>query len=145
MFIIPEKQIGIAVLVNMNDYFVDNNLLGNVILPLLGEEKAALPKHAYTLFHLLLDLVYLLVIFSAIYPILSIKKWKNKVGSNGMRVLDILRHGILPVFLLALPYILGSPLWLVWFFVKDLFIVLIGSSALLILTGVYKIIYRVKN
>ncbi|MDE7294907.1 MAG: beta-lactamase family protein [Oscillospiraceae bacterium] len=145
MFIIPEKQIGIAVLVNMNDYFVDNNLLGNIILPLLGEEKAALPKHAYTLFHLLLDLVYLLVIFSAIYPILSIKKWKNKVGSNGMRVLDILRHGILPVFLLALPYILGSPLWLVWFFVKDLFIVLIGSSALLILTGIYKIIYRVKN
>lgn len=48
MFIIPEKGIGIVVLVNMNDYLLDNNLLGNILLPLLGEEKVSLPNHAYT-------------------------------------------------------------------------------------------------
>ncbi|MDE6593684.1 MAG: beta-lactamase family protein [Oscillospiraceae bacterium] len=145
MFIIPEKQIGIAVLVNMNDYFVDNNLLGNMTLPLLGEEKASLPKHAYTLFHLLIDLVYLFVFVSAVYPIIALKKWKAKAVTKKSIAFDILRHGALPLLLLALPYILGSPLWLVWYFVKDLFLVLTISSALLILTGCCKLIYRLKS
>lgn len=34
MFIIPESDIGIVVLVNMNDYLVTNNLLGNIVMPL---------------------------------------------------------------------------------------------------------------
>ncbi len=145
MFIIPEKQIGIAVLVNMNDYFVNNNLLENIILPLLGEEKAALPRHAYTLFHLLLDIVYLLIFVSAVYPIFALKKWKAKAATPKSIAFDILRHGAFPLLLLALPYILGSPLWLVWYFVKDLFLVLTVSSALLILTGCCKLIYRPKK
>ncbi len=145
MFIIPEKEIGIVVLVNMNDYLVDNNLLGNIILPLLGEEKVSLPNHAYTLFHLLIDIVYLIIVFIAVYPVVSIKRWKNKPKTRGLLIFDILRHGIFPVFLLALPYILGSPLWLVWYFVKDLFLVLTLSSTILLGAGIYKIVKSCRN
>lgn len=145
MFIIPEKGIGIVVLVNMNDYLVDNNLLGNIILPLLGEEKVSLPNHAYTLFHLLIDVVYLVIVFIAVYPVIAIKKWKSKPKTRGLLILDILRHGIFPAFLLVLPYILGAPLWLVWYFVKDLFLVLTLSSTILIGTGIYKIITYFRN
>lgn len=76
MFIIPEQEIGIVVLVNMNDYLVANNLLGNMILPLLGEEKSSLPEHAYLLFHLLIDLIYLVIVIAAVIPLASIRKWK---------------------------------------------------------------------
>lgn len=141
MFIIPEKEIGIVILVNMNDYFVGNYLLDNTVLPLLGGEKAALPAHAYTLFHILIDLIYLLIVFLAVYPVISLGRWKRKPVSKGL-ILDILRHGVFPALLIALPYILGVPMWLVRFFVKDLFIVLTGSSALLFITGIYKIFYR---
>lgn len=43
MFIIPEDNIGIVVLVNMNDYLVTNNLLEDIVKPLLGEEKPNVP------------------------------------------------------------------------------------------------------
>lgn len=145
MFILPEKGIGIVVLVNMNDYLVANNLLGNIVLPLIGEEKVSLPNHAYVLFHILIDLIYFAIVFIAVYPAISIKKWKNKPKTKGSLMLDIMRHGIFPAILLAIPYILGSPLWLVWFFVKDLFLVLTLSSAILIGTGVYKILAKRKE
>lgn len=74
MFIIPEKEIGIVVLVNMNDYLVTNNLLGNIILPLLGEEKVSLPDHAYLLFHILIDLIYLVIVIASVIPLASIRK-----------------------------------------------------------------------
>ncbi|MCM1119293.1 MAG: hypothetical protein NC543_08035 [bacterium] len=80
--------------------------------PLLGEERVALSEHAYLLFHILIDLVYL--------------------------ALDTVRHMVFPAVLLALPSILGSPLWLVRYFVKDLFLVLILACVVSFGTGIYK-------
>ncbi len=39
MFILPEEGIAVVVLVNMNDYLVGNNLLSNVMMPLIGEKS----------------------------------------------------------------------------------------------------------
>ena len=47
MFIIPESNIGIVVLVNMNDYLVINNLLEDIVKPLLGEEKPEVSNNLY--------------------------------------------------------------------------------------------------
>ncbi len=44
MFIIPEDNIGIVVLVNMNDYLATNNLLVDIVKPLLGEENRKYQK-----------------------------------------------------------------------------------------------------
>lgn len=145
MIIFPEKEIGIVVLVNMNDYFVSNNLLGNIIMPLIGEERTSFPDNAYLLFHLLIDMIYLLIIVLAVYPVFSIRRWKTKNKTKGLLILDILRHGLLPAFLLALPYLLNTPYRIIWLFVKDLFFVLTISSVLLLSTGLYKIIFDIKT
>lgn len=145
MFILPESEIGIAVLVNMNDYFVDNNLLGNIVLPLLGVEKQEQSGNSYVMYHLLLNLMYLLIFIIAIYPLVSVRRWKNKNKTKGLLVLDILRHGLLPAVLLIFPNLLGVPLWAVWYFVKDLFFVLTASSAILLGVGIYKMGFKLKR
>lgn len=35
MFIMPDKEIAVAILVNMNDYFVTNNFIDNIINPFI--------------------------------------------------------------------------------------------------------------
>lgn len=120
------------------DYLVDNNLLGNIILPLLGEERIALLDHAYLLFHILIDLIYLAIISAAVIPLVCIRKWKNKPKTRGLLALDIMRHMAFPAVLLALPSILGSPLWLVRYFVNDLFLVLVLACVISFGTGIYK-------
>ena len=47
MFIIPEEGIAVVVLVNMNDYLVTNNLLEDIVKPLLGEEKPEVSNNLY--------------------------------------------------------------------------------------------------
>ena len=145
MFILPESGIGIVVLVNMNDYFVDNNLLGNVVLPLLGEEKHDLPGNPYVWMHLLIDLVYLLILIIALYPLFSVKQWKKKNKTKKLLVVEIIRHGVFPVMLLALPNVLGIPMWVIWHYVKDLAIILLSSASILIAMGVYKIVFKVRE
>lgn len=145
MFILPESDVGIVVLINMNDYLVGNNLLENIVMPLLGEEKQDLSGNPYITYHIVLDLIYLLLIIIATYSLVSLGQWKKKNRTKKLLILDILRHGIIPVMLIALPYLLGVPIWVVWYFVKDLFIILKLSSMLLLSTGIYKFIFIIKQ
>ncbi len=144
MFIIPEKGIAVVVLVNMNDYLVCNNLIGNIIAPLLGEEKQELPN-LYVIFHIIIDTVYLLLFFIGIYSLATLKKWKTKAENKQLFVLDIIRHIIFPILLLSIPMIIGTPQKVLWLFVKDLSIVIITSAALLITVGVYKAVFLLKQ
>ena len=141
MFILPEKGIGIVVLVNMNDYLVGNNLLGNVVLPLMGEEKNIFPVNMYMFLHLLIDLICLLICIVTIYPFIMIKKWKNKKKS--FYAVDIVRHLILPIILLCVPISVSTPVRVIWLFAKDLCIVLYANVILLVAVGIYKLSYKV--
>lgn len=143
MFILPEKGIGIVVLVNMNDYLVGNNLLGNIVLPLMGEEKNIFPVNMYMFLHLLIDLICLLICTVTIYPFITIKKWKNRKKS--FYVIDIVRHLILPIILLCVPVIVSTPVRVIWLFAKDLCIVLYANAILLAAVGIYKWSYLLKN
>ena len=143
MFILPEKGIGIIVLVNMNDYLVGNNLLGNVVLPLMGEEKNIFPVNMYVFLHLVIDLVCLLICIVTLYPLMTIKKWKIKKGVS--YVVDIVRHLILPVVLLCVPIFLSTPVWVIWLFAKDLCIVLYANAILLMAVGIYKLIKEIRR
>ncbi len=145
MFIIPEDNIGIVVLVNMNDYLVTNNLLEDIIKPILGEEKTNVPNHLYLKNHLLLDAIYLVITTIAIYPIVTIRKWKNKNKTKNLYIIDIIRHLILPLLLILLPAVIAVPFWVIWNFVKDLALVLIVNSLLMISVGLYKISYLLKE
>jgi hypothetical protein len=144
MFILPEKGIGVVVLVNMNDYLVTNNVLDTIVDPLLGEPRKDLPNH-YLLHHLAIDALYLLLTILSIYSFITIGKWKRKEKGMKTYILDILRHFLLPVGLLCLPLLVGSPPRIIWLFVKDLFVVLYFNACALFLIGVYKLFLIWKN
>lgn len=145
MFIFPESGIGIAVLVNMNDYFLGNNLINNIIMHLLGRELTDVSDNVYIKYHTLINLCCLLVTLTAVFPVLFIRRWRKKNHTKGQIVINIFIHAILPVFLLILPYLAGVPLWVVWYFVKDLFLVLVVSAFLLLGTGIYKVFITLKQ
>lgn len=141
MFIIPESNIGIVVLVNMNDYLVTNNLLEDIVKPLLGEEKPVVSNNLYVINHLLINLLYLIIIIIALYPVITIKKWKKKTKTKKLYIIDIIRHLVLPLLLILIPTFINVPFEVVWNFVKDLGLILIINSMIMILTGIYKIGY----
>ncbi len=143
MFIIPEDNIGIVVLVNMNDYLVTNNLLEDIVKPLLGEEKPEVSNNLYIINHLLIDAIYIVITIIAMYPIITIKIWKNK--TKKLYVIDIVRHLLLPIILILIPTIISVPFWVIWDFVKDLALILIINSILMLSTGIYKIGYLLKK
>ena len=145
MFLLPESGIGIVVLINMNDYLVTNQLAGNMVMPLLGEPQTEVAGNPYIRNHLLYDLLYLLLLALALYPLLTIKKWQKKAQKKSLLVLDMIRHGVFPVLLICLPYLLGIPMWVIWFFVKDLCFVLCMSAVFLLAVGIYKIVFRVRR
>ena len=147
MFLLPESGLGIIFLINMNDYLVTNQLADiiskNVIFALLGREQYDISGSPYIVRHLLLNGAYLALVAAAVYPIATIRKWKKKKQTTRLILFDITRHGILPLLLLCLPYMVDIPLWVVWYFVKDLFIVLLVNSSLLLVVGIYKILFAV--
>lgn len=144
MFILPDERKAVVVLVNMNDYLVGNNLLGNIVVPLFGEPKRELPN-LYLILHTLIDAISLVIFFISIYSVVTLKKWKTKTAKTKMLLSDILRHMILPVLLLAIPPITATPYKVLWLFVKDLTLVLIINAALLLAVGVLKAVFLLKS
>ena len=144
MFIIPEKGIAMAILVNMNDYLVGNNLLGNIVMPLLGETKQELPN-LYLILHAVIDAICLLLFFVSIRSAVTLKKWRAKTSEKKMFVSDVLRHMILPILLLAIPPIMATPYKVVWLFAKDIMLVIIINAVLLLAVGAYKVCFVLKS
>lgn len=60
MFIIPDEGIAVVVLVNMNDYLVTNNIIGNIVNPLIGEERQNLPN-LYVILPMILIFIPLII------------------------------------------------------------------------------------
>lgn len=146
MFLLPKRGLGIVFLINMNDYFVANQLVNiisdNVILTLLNKKELyEISGEPYITRHLLLNTAYFTLLILSIYPIATIRKWKKKIKTKRLAAFDIARHGILPALLLSLPYILGIPMWVVWYFAKDIYIILLMSIVFLLIIGIYKIFH----
>lgn len=145
MFILPDYGIGIVMLVNTNDYLVTNNLMNNVsqniLLLVMGETFVETSGVDYYLYHGLLDLAYILLIVLSIIPLIRIRKCKGKLLSVKNGVIHIL----IPTFLLCVPRIIGIPLWVVFYFVKDLFFVIVISAVILYSGGLIKCIIAIKR
>ena len=144
MFIIPKKGIAVVVLVNMNDYLVCNNLIGNIVNPLIGEERQELPD-LYIILHLAIDAICFLLCFVSIYSIAAIVQWNKKEKKSKTYVIDSICHIGLPMILLCLPLIVGTPFRVLWLFVKDLYLVLYVNAGILIAVGVYKLMFLLKE
>ena len=134
MYIYPDEDKAGIVLVAMNDYLVNNMYLDNIIAPLTGKD---LPDQSgmYPVLHGAIDLVCLLLLGVALYPLVTLKKWRTKKKNV---VFEMIRHLVLPIGLLAGMNSI-APSFVIWLFAKDIWIVMVICTCLLILFGVFKL------
>lgn len=144
MYICPEQGISVAVLVNMNDFLVANEILPDIVKPLIGEKSDELPD-TYIAMHLLIDAVCLFICFMSIYPIVTIRRWYKKRKTRITVIIDCLRHIAFPILLMCVPLFINTPAFVLWLFVKDLFLVLYINAGILFTVGIIKLIFRLKE
>lgn len=153
IYILPEDNIGVAITININDYFVGADFADRVgwgvILMLMGDEPNQIASNEYVRKHLMYDGIYLAVFIISVLPLLFIGKYKKRLqkGSNWRIVAWMLVfHAVFPVFILLLPRVFfGTLLWVVKAFVPDLFVVIIISAGLLFAGGIVKMILFIKG
>ncbi len=146
VFLLPEREIGIAIEANVNDYFVTNEMMDSlgwgVVLMLLGDAPNEITNSAYMVRHLWIDCIMLAVLVTAILPLCLLPHYAHRVmGKKRVSTVAalVLLHGLLPVFLLLLvPVCFATPLWVAKAFVPDVFLTVIVSSTLLFVGGVVK-------
>ena len=146
IYILPEREVGIAIAVNTNDYFVGKDLFDridwSIALMLMGDEPNQISGSEYITRHILYDLAYLSVFAASVLPLCMLPFYQKRLkkGRAAFKIAEVtLLHLILPLFLLLLPQIFfATPLWVVRAFVPDMFAVIMTSSALLFLGGVIK-------
>lgn len=76
---------------------------------------------------------------------MTLKKWKIKAENKRMFVSYILCHIILPILLLSIPLIVGTPYKVIWLFVKDLAVMIVVNVVILIAVGGYKAVFLLKR
>lgn len=146
IYILPESEIGIAIAVNTNDYFIGKDLMDridwSVILMLTGDKPNQITANEYVTRHFLYDLAYFVVFAISILPLCLIIMYKKRLTTGKLRVkisILILLHLILPIFILLIPQMFfATPLWVVSAFVPDMFTTIVVSSCLLFIGGIAK-------
>lgn len=148
VYILPERDIAIAIVVNENDYFVTNGMLDSlgwgVILMILGNPPNEIAGNAYVLSHIGIDLIMLAILAVAVIPLCLLPKYVNNIKrkKRPTTVWSLLAvHLLLPIFILVLvPIFFATPLWVARAFVPDVFITVVFSSVLLFMGGLIKVI-----
>lgn len=152
IYILPEREIGIAIAVNTNDYFVGKDLMDRTdwSLPLLimGLEPNHIQTKEYVLHHLLYNFIYFIVFSFSVLPLCLLHLYKKKILKGKFYLkfsFILLLHLLLPLLILFLPQIFfATPLFVVCAFVPDMFTVIILSSCLLFVGGIIKSIILIK-
>lgn len=152
IFILPERDIAVAIEGNLNDYFVANEMMDSlgwgVILMLLGDSPNEIADNAYLFHHLWIDFMMLMILSAAILPWCLLPRYVRtiRVSVKSKIVRLILIHLCLPIFiLLFIPIFFATPLWVAKAFVPDIFITVMLSSALLLIGGLVKAALLYKN
>lgn len=170
MVLLPKQNMGVVMLFNMQDFLVAQPMIEaiqeGVVSIILGNEPRFIDKEEYIKGHILINTIELLIVISAIIPLLGLKKWQKKyIPKSVIRcalkqeqnsltkckpkreckdkkvrtiIVFMIGHVIWPSLLLLVFPSLGIPLSLVKGFLPDVFIILIGSAILLYLVGIYK-------
>ncbi len=154
MFILPECGIGVVLLANTNDYLVADNMFStiskSIVLMLMNKNSILLSRNSYLISHLLIDGMYLAIFLIALLPFFLLKRYKNKLmlQKTGKRIIAIsCLHIVLPTALLMSPRVLDTPLWVVRYYVPDLFLTLLISASLLYIGGIIKVrcLYKARS
>ncbi len=140
MYIYPDQNKAGIVLVNMNDYLVNNNFLWNIVAPLTGsngDDKSDM----YVIYHLLIDLILVALLFISMYPGATMKRWM--IRQHRIEV-EIIKHAIFPIALLISVRFV-APFFVIRLFAKDVWIVLLVSTAALLIVGIIKLAIIIKS
>lgn len=144
MYLLPESDLGVVFLANTSDYLVGNNLMDVVtkkaVLTLLGYATDELDEYAYWDMHIMYDLLFVVVLAVAINELIKSRHWHIK--SEGNITVNIFLHVFIPTGMWLGPIIMGIPLWTIWKFATDVFIVIVLSAFLLYLGGLVKLLKR---
>ena len=146
VYILPESEIGIAIAVNTNDYFVGKDLMDRidcgVALLFMGDEPNQISGSEYVTRHLLYDLIYLVVFIISVLPLCLLHLYKKRLttGNLALKIAAlVVLHLLLPIFILLLSQIIfATPLWVVRAFVPDMFTTIVVSATLLFAGGIIK-------
>ncbi len=110
IYILPESDIGIAIAVNTNDYFVGKDMMDridwSIVLMLTGDNPNQIKSNEYVTMHILYDLAYFVVLVISILPLCLIMLYKKRLTTGKLWVkisVLIFIHLILPIFILLLP------------------------------------------
>lgn len=152
MYILPEEGIGVAILANMNDYFVFTKLFTDISRPLLGLSPLK-NANSYLYFHILIDIICFLLCTVSFFALRSAFRTRRDIHTmNTCRikrgktiVLDIIRHIILPVLLISASPLSGTPYFVFWLYVRDLCLIIILNAAVLFGSGLHKYIILTKR
>lgn len=143
-YILPDKKLAVCFMLNASDYLVMNNLMNGVIFDSLailnGEEPGKINHKVYTLFHIILDALYLLIIGFTI--IILRKAIKSTKGFSIKKVIcGIIGYIIWPLLLLTFTKIFfDTPLWVVRLFVTDLYIINVISIIIAFSAGIIRFV-----
>ena len=152
VFILPERDIAIAITTNVNDYFVTNSMMDSlgwgVVLMLLGASPNEITNNEYVLSHIRIDLIMLVVLTAAVLSVCLIPEYMKRINRR-KRFFTVLLlvtfHLLLPIFILMLvPVFFATPLWVAKAFVPDVFITVVVSSTILFIGGVIKSVMYIK-
>lgn len=152
IYILPESGIGIAVLVNYNDFFVGQDIMDrlnwSVALMLMDTEPNEISANEFVLRHVLYDFIYFAVFVIAVLPLCLLGVYKKRICRGKIifeTAIFVLLHIVLPTLILFLPMMIAAtPLWVVYSFVPDMFWTVVISAFLLYLGGLIKLIIFIK-
>lgn len=139
-YILPDKKLAVCFMINASDYLVMNNFMNSVVFDtvdiLNGQEISEINHTKWYLFHLALNVLYLVMIGLSVFFLIKVRR----------PVLCILCYLVWPLFLLTFTkLLLSTPLWVVRLFVPDFYGVIIVSALIAIaggLTSLVRIISR---
>lgn len=150
IFILPEREIGIAITANVNDYFVTNNMMDQlgwgVVAILLGDPANVIKSNAYILSHFQIDLIMFLIVAAAILFLCLIPKYINRIKHGKKPVFSIFIYLFMGILVLLLvPIFFATPLWVAKSFVPDVFITVLISATIFFTNAFIRIIILIRN
>lgn len=131
MGILPKQKIGFTLLLNTGDFTLSTReqIAGGVIALLLEQKPKQSKKYEYSAKRIGLLLIYTAILAIALF--LSCSNWQSPLSF-------LLAHGLFPLFLLSLPKAIKMPWKVIRDFVPDIYIALVLSIAIPIISGIIK-------
>lgn len=148
MILLPEKEMGLVILVSADDMFAGQSLLDEMGKETVSylETGTAVPvsSTAYWTSHLVLNLIVLSLIGLCVFCIVRLKQWKTRSWKK--QIWSAVLSVAAPVLVLAgLPRVTGAPVDVIWRFATDTALVVYGASFVLLGLGLYKLLYMVRK